>query len=163
MGISSHRQSAQTPAVEGMPHGNDLMVCILILQPGIFSCHFDGTLNGFCAAVGKKSLVKAGCLCKLLGCLHHGEIVIQIGCVDHFVYLVFQCLIVCRMVVSQSKDRNTCCKIQVFFSIHIIKADTVPFFQDNRKTVIGVENHMLRPLHIFVTIRLHDNTFPRLS
>ena len=71
---------------------------------------------------------------------------------DHFINLILQRLIVCLIIVSQGKYRDSCCKVQIFFSVHIIQMDTVSFVQYDLETVIGMQNDFFCPVDIFFTV-----------
>ena len=156
MGISCYRQSPQASSMERMVHGNNLMVCTLVLQPGIFPGCFDGSFNSLCPAVGKENLAEAGSFEKFLCRFHHGNIVEQIRGMYHLIDLILQGLVVCFVSVAQSKNRDTGAKIQIFFSFQIIETHTFSPVQNYRKTVISVEHCIFGSFHIFLTA--HHNT-----
>ena len=138
--------------MKGMVHRNDLMIVGTVFQVSVFSCYFDRTFDGFGSAVCEKYFGKSGCFYQFLCGFHHRYIVIQVGGMDHFINLILQRLIVYLIIVSQGKYRDSCCKVQIFFSVHIIQMDTVSFVQYDLETVIGMQNDFFCPVDIFFTV-----------
>ena len=73
------------------------------------------------------------------------------------VNLVFQCLGILLVVVAQRLYCNTCCKIQIFFSIDVVKMHALTFIQNNLIAIICMEDRILGFFNIWIT---HDNIFP---
>ena len=53
-------------------------------------------------------------------------------------------------MIAKCKHRNSGTEIQIFLSFGIIKMYAFSFFKNNRETIIGVQNHLFRSLHIFI-------------
>ena len=89
MCISCYGQSTDTSSMEGMIHGNNLMICHAIPDISIFLCQFQCTFDRLRTAVGKEYPIHSGNLCNLLCRLDCRYIIIQIGSMDYFINLCF--------------------------------------------------------------------------
>ena len=158
MCIACHGKSADATAVEGMIHGNDLMVCMAISFVGIFLGSLQSTLNGLCTTVCEEGLFHMACLYKFGTCLNDRLIVVQVGNMHQLVDLGFQCFVIARIMIAQGIYCDTCRKIQIFLSFGIIEVTTLAFFKNYRKTVICMKNTGFRFFHLF--IHAHCNISP---
>ena len=159
LGGARHRQGSHGPAVEGMVHGDNFMVVSAVFQVRIFPGRLHRPLHRLRPGVGEKYPVHAGDLPQLSGRIYSGHIVIIIGCMDQLVNLRFQRVIVIPVIIPKSEHCNTCGEVKIFFSLHIVEVHPVPPVQHNLKTVVGVKQHPLRLLNIF----LHFHAFCLLS
>ena len=140
-----------------MIHGNDLIAVLTVFCIGIFSCHFERTLNGFGAAVGEKYFFQSAGFFYLLCRFCHRNRIVEIGNMGQFIDLVFQRLGIFLIVISQRLNRDTCCKVQILFSIYIIKMYTLSTIQYDLIPVIGMKNGLFCFFNIWIT---HDRIFP---
>ena len=125
MSVPGHRQRSQTPAVEGVLHGDDLMPRMAVPAEGILFSRLHGALDRLRPAVGKENPVHAGSGKGFLRSFQNRHIVIQVRRMDHPVYLVFQRLIVRLAAISQGAYRNACGKIQILFPVRVIEIDAL--------------------------------------
>jgi len=136
--------------MEGMLHGNDLMVCSSVLQISILSCCLNGSFNRLCPAVCEKHSVHPGNLFQLFGSFNSRYIIIIIGSMDHLVDLLFQGIIVNLISIAKGKYSYPCTEIQIFLSFHVIKVNTFSLIQHHLKTVIRMKECCLCILYIIL-------------
>ncbi len=145
--------------MERMPHGNDLIIRAHSLIIGISFRNLQQSLYSFRAAVGKKHLLHARSLQKLFSGFNRGHIVKQIRRMAQLVHLHLQRLIEFPAVVSQTHYSDSCPKIQIFLSVRIIQAYSLPPVKHNGKTVIDLIQCLLRPIYILLFLHIHLYSF----
>ena len=138
MGISRHGKRAEGTAVEGMLHGNDLMIRASVLQICIFPGRLQSAFNGLRAAVGKENPVHAGNLFHFHSRFHSRHIVIIIGGMDNFIDLCLQRVVILPVVIAQGKNSDAGAEMQVFFTFHIIQVNAVALIQNHLIPVVGM-------------------------
>lgn len=125
--------------MEGVIHGNDLMVGTAILQIRIFSGSLNGTFHCFRTGIGEKDTIHAGYFFDLTSRLDGRHVVIIIGGVDHLVDLCFQRIVVCLVLIAQGKYSDSRYEIQIFFPIGVIQMYAFALIQNDLITVIGMQ------------------------
>ena len=156
--IAGDGEGSHAPSVEGMIHGNDLVILFAILQPRVFAGRLNCALDSLGATVGEEYPAHAAHAHQLVGCLCGRLIVIQVGGMHQLVDLGFQCFVIARIMISQGIYSDTCRKIQIFLSFGIIEVTALAFFKNYRKTVICMKNTGFRFFHLF--IHAHCNISP---
>ena len=135
--------------MEGVIHGNDLMVGTAILQIRIFSGSLNGTFHCFRTGIGEKDTIHAGYFFDLTSRLDGRHVVIIIGGVDHLVDLRFQRIVVCLVLIAQGKYSDSRYEIQIFFPIGVIQMYAFALIQNDLITVIGMQQVFFRLCNIF--------------
>ena len=145
--VSGDGQRTYRTAVEGMVHGDDLMVIGAIPHVCIFPGSLDRTLYRLCTRIGEKHLAHAGVPDDLHSSIPERFVIVEIGSVKQFVDLRLQRFVVCRIAVSERIDSDACAKIQILFAIRVIQADSFTMIKDHRKTVISMKDHLFGLVH----------------
>ena len=153
--------------MEGVIHGNDLMVGTAILQIRIFSGSLNGTFHCFRTGIGEKDTIHAGYFFDLTSRLDGRHVVIIIGGVDHLVDLCFQRIVVCLVLIAQGKYSDSRYEIQIFFPIGVIQMYAFALIQNDLIPVIGMQQVFFRLCNIFFHSVAHfifppHNLFPMI-
>ena len=147
VGIAGDGKGADRPAVEGMLHRNDLMVCMTIPKVGVLAGSLDRTLNGLCSGICEKHFGQPGVGDHLLCRLQQRPVVEQIGRVDDLVDLILQCLVIGFVSIAKRKDSNSGSEVEILLPVHIIKMHALSMVKYDRETIICVKDDLLGLFH----------------
>ena len=157
--IAGDGEGSHAPSVEGMVHGDDLVIIFSVLQPRVLAGRLNCALDSLGAAVGKEYPAHAAHAHQLVSCLCGRLIVIQVGGMHQLIDLSLQRLIVARVMITQGLYRDTCREVQIFFAVGVVEIDTVAVIQYHLIPVVGVKHALFRLFDNRLFI-FHHNNFP---